>query len=68
MLEIKQIIHFCKYNVGINKIGFLQRSKSMKWYRFTWEDGSVTISRGYNKEELEKMTRDHGKLMSTVRI
>lgn len=40
----------------------------MKWYRFTWEDGSVTISRGYNKEELEKMTRNHGKLMSTVRI
>ena len=40
----------------------------MKWYRFTWEDGSVTISHGYNKEELAKMTHDHGRLISTVRI
>lgn len=40
----------------------------LKCYEFTWEDGLVTISHGYSKDELAKMIQAHGRVVSTVRI
>ena len=37
-----------------------------KIYKFTWEDGTVTICRGYDRTEKENMVRKHGKLISKV--
>lgn len=40
--------------------------KKVKWYRYTFTDGCVSIVRGYSKHELSIMERDHGKLISKV--
>jgi len=40
--------------------------KKVKWYRYTFSDGCVSIVRGYSKHELSIMERDHGKLISKV--
>lgn len=37
-----------------------------KWYRFLFEDGTVTICRGYDRTEMENMVRKHGKLINKV--
>ena len=33
------------------------------WYRFEWEDGTVTIARGYSANEMRVQVRNHGKLI-----
>ena len=33
------------------------------WYRWEWEDGTVSICRGYNKLERQVMERHHGRLL-----
>lgn len=40
----------------------------MKWYKYTWEDGTITVAGGYDKTELANMIRDHGRLLSVVKI
>lgn len=37
------------------------------WYRFIWEDGTVTITRGYDRTEMYHMVRKHGKLVNKIR-
>lgn len=44
----------------------LDLMKKMKWYRFTWADGTITECRGYSTLERKVMERDHGKLISKV--
>lgn len=36
------------------------------WYRFTFEDGTITLCRGYDRTEMYHMIRKHGKLISKV--
>lgn len=40
--------------------------KKYNWYRFTFEDGTVTICRGYSRQEMAVEVRKHGKLISKV--
>lgn len=35
-----------------------------KWYRWVWEDGTVSICRGFDRIEKAAMEREHGKLIS----
>jgi hypothetical protein len=37
-----------------------------KWYRWTFEDGTVSICKGYSKTELYWEVKRHGKLISKV--
>ena len=34
-----------------------------QWYKWIWQDGTVTICRGYDKVEKAAMERNHGKLL-----
>lgn len=38
--------------------------KKSTWYRFVWEDGSVSVCRGYSKTEMYWQVKNHGKLIS----
>ncbi len=40
--------------------------KKVKWYRYTFEDGTVCIVRGFSKHELAVEVRKHGRLLSKV--
>lgn len=40
--------------------------RTYKWYRYTFEDGTVSITRGMDKAELNAAIRKHGKLVSKV--
>ena len=40
--------------------------KKSKWYRYTWEDGTVSTTRGYDNTEMLAQIRKHGKLISKV--
>ena len=42
--------------------------KKMKWYRFTWADGTVVERRDYSASEKKAMERIHGKLISKVLV
>lgn len=35
-----------------------------KWYKFTWEDGIITIARGYDRTEMQALIRKHGQLVA----
>lgn len=40
--------------------------RKVKWYRYTFEDGCISIVRGYSKHELAVEVHKHGRLISKV--
>jgi hypothetical protein len=42
--------------------------EDLKMFKWTWENGTVTYARGYDRTEKAVMVRKYGKLISKTKI
>jgi hypothetical protein len=56
----KYLTNFASY--GIIKVQ-KTREVIVMWYKWFWQDGTVTICKGYDKVERASEERQHGKLL-----